>query len=527
MTICLVENLSSKHNAYFLALKEAFPGARIVPDFDQPCDSWKTALALIKALPRDGEHVFVLDLLLTGDSSSDADPAAGADEGLRNARYIRQEFPSAVMICISTWGHNVLQKQNPFDEVLDLQVPANKDVDRVSARLVMTIRRHLKTGASGAAQDVAYEDSYAFRLAEAALGSERLRKFFPAVASGWKDVAVTALSHGASGAFLFKLSGQCNGRPSALVYKIARDRQLLQEEIEAFRQAQPHLGHFAGRFNSSGFEIEVEAELPFYTQSLVPGKSLYAVFRDGGAAKCRPVLENVTRLLTQQYEWALEEKNHVGRPLASEFDLGPVRVQFLLHACDRLEPVAEFLRKRGRWPKGHPKPAEVFSDVRDLVKTWTNALALPAPYWVYQHGDLHGGNIIAVDTPVFIDPPRLRLWPVGYDMCRLATHAQVLLTGPANDEDWVDGDIASWAKSPFADLDQDSIGGDNGWPAQIHRSFLRFARAQRRSHAELRRVYEFCALSDLLRMINYPTLSHSKRIWVALGCSELKRRMKL
>ena len=171
----------------------------------------------------------------------------------------------------------------------------------------------------------------------------------------------------------------------------------------------------------------------------------------------------------------------------------------------------------------------MFKVIRNVTADWRRLTRkIRVPFWVVQHGDLHGGNVLVDQGQLsFIDLARFGPWPVGYDMCRLATHARIHLPWQERDRDWIEHDLQHWVLEEFAGIDPDFVSHVVcDFAATTDRAFAGFVNERPvREHGELCRLYAFCALSDLLRILSYTTLSHFKRIWVAIAIWQLAGRL--
>jgi len=187
--------------------------------------------------------------------------------------------------------------------------------------------------------------------------------------------------------------------------------------------------------------------------------------------------------------------------------------------------MAHRLELLGGWPDTiGAKPTEVFDAVRQIAREWNEHMAaVKVPFWAIQHGDLHPGNVMVNGGQLsFIDFARLGPWPVGYDICRLATLSRLILPHHEDEEDHLINHIGTWACETFATFDEAHHLEVCPSANRSDAAFAAFASSYGEDErAALHRTYQFCTLADLLRMISYSTFSPFKRIWIAVACWQL------
>jgi hypothetical protein len=260
----------------------------------------------------------------------------------------------------------------------------------------------------------------------------------------------------------------------------------------------------------------------------VPGDTLYELIRKGPEATATKAFHSLLQLLVAQYRDAASEPSKGDPTVARCFAFRPDHPFRIYDACTRLLPAAKLLDDSGEWLAPLPPPQTVFASVREITTRWPRLISkIKVPFWVVQHGDLHAGNVLVSEGQLsFIDLARLRPWPVGYDISRLATHARIHLPWQENDRDWIMHDLSNWTKEEFGTPYRGGSRRVCEWSTKADDAFSRFlGKRPEKEQEALRRLYQFCALSDLLRIISYTTLSHFKRIWTAIAIWQLGREL--
>jgi hypothetical protein len=459
-----------------------------------------------------------------------------AGNGIERSRRIRQLMPDAILIAITSRVQEVKHDESSaaiFDDVIDKQQAEWKRDDTVRAVLKQTIEaiRAKRAGAVKPGDEIRFRYSLGLHVAETALETSTLREMVLRETDGWSGREVRALTGGYSGSHLIAVNGEHNGLSAQVVLKAARKRQFLEPEAERSRELLPHLDAFAGKVNlpHPGIRTIGSPEVFYCIQASVPGVTLYELFKRGPKAKARGVLQSLLALLTDQYRNAADRTAATARTVESCYSLTGEQVYRIYDTCDRLQGAAESLRKAGQWPRGVPLPRTIFDIIRRIVADWSKHLAhIEVPFWAYQHGDLHPGNIlVANDQLTFIDVARFRPWPVGYDISRLATQMRVTLPDHEDNQDWVLNRLDVWSRDSFGGIPSHASEGCT-WAQHCDDAFLRFVETRSPSeHKSLKRLYMFSTLSDLLRILTYDTLSHFKRLWASVACCQLGRTLKL
>ena len=530
MTICIIENEAALHEQLCLELKRRYPKAKVRPPSDQPVTKWGDAIALVNDIQKKGQIVFLLDLALNGTEPKDA------DHGIEQCRRIRLLRPNAVMIAATSFAPRIelhLGSKGVFDAVLDKQQNLWQRPDELSLHLCKTIDEalHRRSGApsplSPPPLNFSFEDSLQFRLAEAVLGPKGLDALIAEQAGDWEKLSIRALSAGLSGSHLLAFRGRKGGHRIQLLIKVAATKKILDDEVERPKQHRLQLDQFTGRVN---FPDESIHELPdhrvfYHAQPLVPGQTLLSLLKKGPATDARTATEDLLQLLTVQYTNASQDRTQHPHNLAEVFCFRPNHLHRIHDACERLGRMANRLELLGEWPNTiGAKPAAVFEAVRQISHEWDEHMAaVKIPFWAIQHGDLHPGNVMVSGRQLsFIDFARLGPWPVGYDICRLATLSRLILPHHEDDEDHLINHIGAWASEGFARFDDTHRSEVCPAANRADAAFAAFANSYaEEERTALHRTYQFCTLSDLLRMISYSTFSPFKRIWIAVACWQL------
>lgn len=529
MTICVVENIREHHRAYVLTLRQIYPGvAKVIPEPDKPCQTWEDAKKLIRRVPKGRELVLILDLALKNQGD--------AAEGIQQAHLFRLDYPRAILIALTSFAAEVRQHRRAkeiFDAVIDKQTPVAKNPETLRELLQEKIeearRRRTNTPDPGKPL-IQVQDSLGMRLAEAAITQEGILELVQRETKGWANIAVHALTSGYSGSYLLQVCGQSAKQNARLVLKVALKESVLIDESKAVKDFGGILNHFSGKIAAAegGVHQLKEREVYYCRQASVPGDTLYELIRKGPKAKATHAFRALLQLLSAQYHDAASSTSNGDPTVENCFAFRPDHPHRIYDSCARLLPAAKLLNKARQWPAHLPPPESVFGGVEDITKRWPELSAkIRVPYWVLQHGDLHAGNVLVSEGQLsFIDLARLRPWPVGYDISRLATHARIHLPWQEKDRDWVMHDLTNWTKEGFANLEQGSSRGICEWSSMADGAFRLFLEKRPAGeHENLRRLYQFCTISDLLRIISYGTLSHFKRIWTAIAIWQLGRQL--
>ena len=172
----------------------------------------------------------------------------------------------------------------------------------------------------------------------------------------------------------------------------------------------------------------------------------------------------------------------------------------------------------------------VIDEIGRLLLNWDETMVSEARlYGVVQHGDLNPGNIMVLPTGfVLIDFSRLGTWPVGYDLCRMATMLRLRLTDAQGQCDWVENGLVKWCQQPFCRLTTT----DNSlticeYAEYCDQKFAEFAQTKQDKEVHLRRGYLIGTLFDLIKVLSYSDLSVYKRLWALIACHELKTELDL
>ena len=532
ISICVIENTPAHHMAYVSALRQTYrEGAEVIPEMDKPCQSWQEATKIIESVSLRHRLVLILDMAL--------DRQGDAGVGIEKAADFRKDYRDAIIIALTSWAADVRRDPRAddiFDAIVDKQEPNTKDPEKLREILKGHIDRALNPSVDRAvvtANVVRKVDSLGMRLAEAAIGRDGLDELVAAETKGWTKREVRALTSGFSGAHLLQITGLRDQHKAQLVLKAANKQSILQDEAEAIKKYGDILNTFASRITSvEGGVRKLDRHGVFYCrQTSVPGGTLYDLVRNN-PDDARKSFASLYKLLLSQYEEIPKVRKPKKPKTANLYFLfrpdQPYRIQ---DSCDRLLPASILLQHAGQWPKGMPTPKELFGAVLAITANWQRLAAqMEVPNEVLQHGDLHAGNVLIFrDQITFIDLSRLGLWPIGYDISRLATHARIHLPWKQDDQDFIMHDLEIWSQSKFANLSTSSSNDSEDiceWSAMGDAAYANFIESQNRpKRVALRRLYQFCCLSDLLKIFTYGTLSHFKRIWTAMAIWQLGQEL--
>jgi hypothetical protein len=178
------------------------------------------------------------------------------------------------------------------------------------------------------------------------------------------------------------------------------------------------------------------------------------------------------------------------------------------------------------WPADVPSASEVADSLGSFAERWKDG-ALPVldsdvPTMV-QHGDAHLANVLLTRTgqQVLVDIARVGVWPVGYDVSRLAVQMRLRLPDHAGRADHLPNNLPIWlAQRPGTDT------ASAGSPCPLADGCdLAFFDAVRGlpQEAALRIAYLCCTIWDLMKIASYGDISTYKRIWAMVTVYRMSR----
>jgi hypothetical protein len=343
---------------------------------------------------------------------------------------------------------------------------------------------------------------------------------------------ISAPSQGYSGTFVISLTGTKEGRQQGCILKFARDAKSLEDEIKAADKYLSELGEFAGVLCKYKPTTSQLRDLPayYYEQASVSGKPLLDVLMEHGwDGDAQASLHAIV---------GLEEKHLKTTGLSgcskeppSVFKVGELDKQRVYSSIELIESIAQHVAADGTWPDGVPQVPDVCSGVIGLVEKWGEKIErTESMFHVVQHGDLHPRNVLVPEPGrvVLIDPARLKPWPVGYDLSRLATMLRVRLVDSRNHHDWVNSDIRAWGQEAFCNIDAATSPDSSLCPSAVYcdQAFRRIVEFWPSEHREtLRRGYRLGTLWDLIKVMSYQDLSPFKKVYAMLACWRLAKEI--
>lgn len=519
MLFYIIDDRENDHTYIWAAVKAAFPDATFPVPEGSTFSNWRSAADYLRSVKDDierDEAILLLDMSL-----GEGDAEAQVDEGIRRARTLRLQFPSAIIIACTQYDRSVAAKvrgDNPFHGVFAKEEwRALPDAERPSyVRTIIEEARPRSRSLIGVMSDkTSFDDSLGLRSFCAAFGDHALDELVVRFANVSDKIHVRALTGGLSGAFLFEVTtiGE-HGRGSRIV-KLARDREMIENEVKGFATHVSALGELATILLPPVGEIRTLPCGAFYLQQIaVDGEDLlHLVRRDraSGTSAVRKYVEVLASCVTE----AISPHNRVRcDPLADAF-------AFTLLDLERVRVSAEFLAgfgprlvDAGLWPD-EITPEAAAELLSDLAVAW-RAKALPflrlkTPVSA-QHGDAHLANVLQTTSGQLrlIDIARVGVWPTGYDMSRAAIQARLRLLDYAGYNDYMPERFRAWFSDTMDDSNGASLAGEftGAFNKVIAGSVY---------EKQLSTAFTVGTLWDLLKIASYSDISSLKRVWAMLS----------
>jgi hypothetical protein len=482
--------------------------------------------------------VLCMDLALMQEDYNDS------IRGLEAGRVIRAKRRDWTLIAFTQFGRYVEPHsafKEAFDGIIEKGDISNKNrpgrLAYIRSALESALRKH-KHGKSDFVlpASVQVKDSLGMRTFRAAFGDSAFAELVIKEATDWEDLTISALTTGHSGAFMLSIGGNSGKGPKSVVVKVARDDQVIQDEISAqtkfLEQLGPLTGNLASLDNSKKYLSNNLGV--YYRQSLVTGPTLLEVLcaSDKTSKQRLNSLKPVVRLCIDVCQSVSLAKAGVVHP-KNVFGLSPIDK-------GRFETSAEFLKELGTtllgaayWPKNFPEPSTIVEDVTGLANAWEERLSkFPNLPIAVQHGDLNPGNVIlrSSGSPVLIDLSRLGHWPIGYDLSRLSLMLRLRLVDTQGCRDWLPDRIGTWLSEAVACLKQEHSSAEALCPESLYcdEQFDYFVQSTSKKQRELMVLaYHLGTLWDLLKIISYQDVSPYKRVWGMLEVWRMGSRLGL
>ncbi len=516
-------------------LHAVYPDATIKPEPDRTYSKWAKAWSAIRSNTDDApSQVILLDLAI------ESKDRANVASGISQSSSLRALRPLAVFVAYTNFGTMARVEarfQQIFDGLLDkqrLESYDDRDEQKAYVRRIIDSAVRKRTGSPERdLENVVLEDSLGLRLFRAAFGDDVFPELVQAIAEDGDDVRIRALTSGHSGAFILAMSWQGETGQQRVVIKVARDEKVIGAETTACRKYLSRLGPIGGVLavvDAQPRNLQTCTGV-YYLQAHVHGQPLLRELQENDwTERARRYLDGIVSLELSCYQLARETQYGKLKP----------RERFPLTLVDRgraqvsigfLHKLGRVLSDRGQWPSGIEDPEAMGTSVLDVVTRWDQHMEDEDDLLcVAQHGDLNPGNVMvtAPGNVVLIDLARLGMWPVGYDLCRLATMLRLRLTDHESGQDWVVNGLDRWCQERFCQIGNGGEVGSSLSPQalfcdQQFDDFVRSGSAEER--AVLVRGYLLGAFWDLTKVLSYEDLSPFKRIWAMVAHWRLGRRL--
>ncbi len=534
MKIIIIDNKGDKVTTLVDLLKAEYPDAEILPKRtekgQQTFTDWDDVYSYLESI-QDTQAILCMDLALKEEDYHDA------LRGLEAGGVIRAEKKGWVIIAYTQFGRRI-EAEEAFRETFD-GIIEKGDISRYARPGRVS---YVKSAVEAAARkrqygkpdyvlpaDVLVKDSLGMRAFRAAFGEAGLAEIHNNEAKNWKDTVIEALTTGHSGAFMLSIRGTSQGLKS-LVLKVAKDEQVVKDEMNAQRRYIDQLGPLTGTLaNLDDKEVHIANNKGvYYRQSLVDGQSLLEVLRDPEKTRKQRinVLKPVAALCVEVCA-SVQPRDCATHSADEVFKLTQIDLGRLETSATFMAALGATLRNQGFWPADCADPETMATDIINLADGWSKQLKR----WgevrtVVQHGDLNPGNVLIRKrgNPVLIDLSRLGHWPIGYDMSRLSLMLRLRLMDAAGYRDWIPDKLETWLSEPIANLDGPFSLNEALCPESVYcdEQFYNYAQSipsKYRKNTE--GAYKLGSLWDMLKVVSYQDVSPYKRLWTLLECWRL------
>jgi hypothetical protein len=525
--------------------------AAIWPPENTTFTDWDNVLTHLVRLEGGGEfdprrHCCVLFL----DLALDAKEKTFAEGVARITRHSTTTLDSFAKIVFTLYPTRAGDLNDKVDAILDKKDIESGEVRAAALAVRRAISRATKAWESRtrrqaplfAAKPWHLKDSPSARRADAGLGADIIAELVDQEAGGWSGVTVSALGGGYSGSYLLKIDGQENGAPRSVMCKVARDKRILDAEIQCWRRAVATYEAFVGLippFASTEIKtVGAEREAWYIVQSSVPGLTLEASVLSLGDSPQVPMarlqttygglFDRLTAMSQQSIRSGLQTEDVPSHFRFTAADVA--RFEASLNPLLSLYNACEDKKYTRREPLVKTAP-----ELLGLVKEWPSRLVIAGLAMLpcyEQHGDLNPRNILITETagPQLIDFARFAHWPVAYDTVRFELQLSLRLFDAVGLADAFPEGIAKWdsiwLKSTGGITDVPSSPQDNScevdsgeWLLQMTgtwRDEIRRTCAATDPGIDVNRVTEVCRCFDALRMCSYQDATWFKRLWYLL-----------
>jgi hypothetical protein len=534
-TVVVIDNEREEVMRLGNLIEAAFPDWTVLPDRKgregEPLRDWNAVVGYLLGV-MDSDVVLCLDLSIGHFDWEDV------ERGVRRAHSFRNDRPTWTFIAYtknSLYASGMPEFKATFDGLLEKSELARKSshvsaVDLVRLEIETARRRHRAPGTETIPKNVRIVDSLGMRSFRAAFSDETLGDIIRAEAAAWGPLEVESLTSGYSGAYMLSLTSV--PAEHSVILKLARNEEAISHELRAQTDHLTELAPFGARFALIQPELHRlrDGSGVYYRQMPVQGVTLLKHCLTHPLDDNLIALGRVTRLCIR----VLKAVPVVDRPSTlarNHFVLSPVDI-------GRLETSAQFLAELGSalavaklWPTMFPAPRLLSGEVTEMVRNWSSDeltdVMLPE---AVQHGDFNPGNVMldAEGEPVLIDNQRLRRWPLGYDMARLAGLLRIRLTDVRDRSDWLPFHFASWCEKSLEEVKESSV-VDPICPeaAFCENEFFSYvAELPPQAAAIVAYSYRLGSLWDLIKIISYQDVSPMKRAYALARCWLLAKRVR-
>jgi hypothetical protein len=517
-------------------LETAFPDWNVLPEKKRreqpPFQDWKAAVDFLLSV-EDTDVVLCLDLSFEKDWDWDS-----IERGLRRARDVRADRARWTFVAYTK--HSLYAKSSPgfaatFDGLIE-KSNLVRELDHASAALFVRAEieraraRRCAPGSETIPSNLRITDSLGMRSFRAAFSDEVLGELVRAEAGDWGALRIESLTSGYSGAFMLALTSEQPGR--SLIVKLARHESTIEHELQAQRIYLPELSPFCAKL------VTIEPELRrlrdgsgvYYRQLPVKGVTVLQHCLTNSLPDNLRALERVSRVCMRVLR-AVPVANRPTESARTSFELSPVDIGRLETSTDFLAELGQALASTDLWPTSLPSARIMATEINDLASSWSRAeitdVQLPQ---AVQHGDLNPGNVMLDEDgdPVLIDFQRLRRWPLGYDMARLAGLIRIRLTDVRDRADWLPFRLAAWCDASVPKVNGMAV-DDHICPeaTSLDKEFFEYAvTLPDADRLVVEYGYHLGSVWDLIKIISYQDISPMKRCWALVRCWALTQGLR-
>jgi len=524
MRFYIIDDRENDHTFISAAVRTAFPHATFAVREGTTFVKWTAVADYLRGardeIERD-ESILLLDMSL-----GDGDAEAQVDEGIRRAKTLRLEFPDAIIVACTQYDRSVASKvrgsESPFHGVFAKESwRALPDAERpMYVRTIIEEARPRSRSLIGALSDRAeIDDSLGVRSFCAAFGDGALDELIVRFADASDNVRIRALTGGLSGAFLFEIKTDGSRGCLSRIVKLARDRELIDNEVKGLATHLPALGQLATVLLPPIGEIRTLPCGAFYLEQIaVAGEDLLRLVRRDTLAGSFAVRKYVALLAACVAE-AIGSPGAVRRKrLGDAFRFSSLDLERLRVSAEFLSGFGLRLVDAGLWPEA-VTPPEAAKSLCDLASAWRRndlaVLSRETPVSA-QHGDAHLANVVLTATGQLrlIDIARVGVWPIGYDMSRATVQARLRLLDHVAYADFMPERLPAWMNGFVADGDIAALADEF---VVAFKQVIVGSEYER----ELALAFDVGTTWDLLKIASYGDISPLKRVWAMLSATRL------